>query len=924
MNKLKRMLACGMMLLFVSSVVVGIPFCVSAQVWQAETVNTNIVAVVDCSTSMQSSDNDWKIPESLDMLVDMCDDEQIRLSLIVYGTNAETAFRDFPLSAENHEMVKKQIHQALMVRGYTMGQTDTGAALKLAQQILEQQTGQNNMVLLFTDGAIKAVKNGRSNEMSRRDVDDFAAFAQNNDVTVNTLGLFNVNAAETAVTTAEEELSILRSKTGGIYQRVSNPADIPGFVIELLARLLDVKPLNLSEPTETTVDGRHAWQYNFSISDQYIKDLTVVWPSPKSAVKDIRLSGPATDETAVSLNDWAGGEWISTTRYNAAPGYQVLRINTESQKTGNYVVTLVTDESTPPTANGFYLYDVNLNVEIGASDVGVMQSLPVDVYLTDDKGYRIDDLDFLKSLSVELEIVNQQNMGVEVDREADADEITSQDDVYTEKLQLYNDSFRLNFVPERATDYRLTVHVSNAYFSRTSTTQQLTVHDQLDVISSIVTATPRKNSPVEVRAYLIQQDNHDKVVSEDFYRLAGAYVEFTNQSTGAVQTVEMQAIPDGNGMTASYSPTDEGDYTAVVKMKSRRENVTRSGETLSFSIADRPITRRTGIGENKTYGLLASWFNHYWVGTSIELEGDRFFYDPDNDSYRLDADLVQGSDDYTLFDNIFSYTASGKQTMQVVLTARDYSGNTAVTTLQIRILSMFEVVLLTILIVLLAAFLIATIVWLIRWRITSSRKLKGVIRMDVSLNGRELESAFGKSLEELQIGRFYLPLENPNVENLSDSERLRPRTDLLHGVFLDEKIALGNLVCAYAESYRASRGGKDDIYQYLLNCGTSPNNTSSIVGQKKGMLFGIKGVSSSASVEKVFMEGHKFNGRDACVVYIPTDNVANERLAAKLGTPVGGIKVVLRYYPAKELSRSKILSKANPTSKAKEEVKNAE
>ena len=37
------------------------------------------------------------------MLVDMCDDEQVRLSLIVYGTSAETAFRDFPLSAENHE-----------------------------------------------------------------------------------------------------------------------------------------------------------------------------------------------------------------------------------------------------------------------------------------------------------------------------------------------------------------------------------------------------------------------------------------------------------------------------------------------------------------------------------------------------------------------------------------------------------------------------------------------------------------------------------------------------------------------------------------------------------------------------------------------------------------------------------------------------
>ena len=60
-----------------------IPFNAYAQTWEAESTSTNIVAVVDCSTSMQSSDSDWKIPESLDMLVDMCDDEQVRLSLIV-------------------------------------------------------------------------------------------------------------------------------------------------------------------------------------------------------------------------------------------------------------------------------------------------------------------------------------------------------------------------------------------------------------------------------------------------------------------------------------------------------------------------------------------------------------------------------------------------------------------------------------------------------------------------------------------------------------------------------------------------------------------------------------------------------------------------------------------------------------------------
>ena len=243
MKKWKSLFACGLVLLLTGWTMLCIPFNAYAQTWEAESTSTNIVAVVDCSTSMQSSDSDWKIPESLDMLVDMCDDEQVRLSLIVYGTSAETAFRDFPLSAENHEMVKKQIHQALMVRGYNLGQTDTGAALGLAQQILEQQAGQNNMVLLFTDGAIRATRNGRTNEISEQEVDAFAAFAQNNGVVVNTLGLFNKQADAADVETAEEELSILRSKTGGMYQRVDDPADIPDFVIQLLAGLLDVKTL---------------------------------------------------------------------------------------------------------------------------------------------------------------------------------------------------------------------------------------------------------------------------------------------------------------------------------------------------------------------------------------------------------------------------------------------------------------------------------------------------------------------------------------------------------------------------------------------------------------------------------------------------------------------------------------------------------
>lgn len=94
-----------------------------------------------------------------------------------------------------------------------------------------------------------------------------------------------------------------------------------------------------------------------------------------------------------------------------------------------------------------------------------MQSLPIEVYLTDSQGYRIDDVDFLQTLAVELEIVNQQNMGVEVEESAKASDIVSEQDSYTRELKLYNDSFRLDFVPERATDYRLVLHVSMRIFA---------------------------------------------------------------------------------------------------------------------------------------------------------------------------------------------------------------------------------------------------------------------------------------------------------------------------------------------------------------------------------------------------------------------------------------------------------------------------
>ena len=73
-----------------------------------------------------------------------------------------------------------------------------------------------------------------------------------------------------------------------------------------------------------------------------------------------------------------------------------------------------------------------------------------------------------------------------------------------------------------------------------------------------------------------------------------------------------------------------------------------------------------------------------------------------------------------------------------------------------------------------------------------------------------------------------------------------------------------------------------------------------------------------------FVEDRKRNDRESCVVYIPADSVANERLATKLGTPIGGIKVVLRYYPAKEQPQPKVRkTKKTKSASAEPEEKEA-
>ena len=76
-------------------------------------------------------------------------------------------------------------------------------------------------------------------------------------------------------------------------------------------------------------------------------------------------------------------------------------------------------------------------------------------------------------------------------------------------------------------------------------------------------------------------------------------------------------------------------------------------------------------------------------------------------------------------------------------------------------------------------------------------------------------------------------------------------------------------------------------------------------------------------MEKAFVEDRKRNDRESCVVYIPADSVQMSDWP-QAGDAIGGIKVVLRYYPAKEQPQPKVRkTKKTKSASAEPEEKEA-
>lgn len=827
---------------------------VDARELKQQVQEVNIVAVVDCSTSMQSSDPDWKVPDSLRMFVDACPaGEDVRLSLILYGTNVNTVFQDMPLTDENKEYITGLIRYAIQSGGYSYGQTDTGAALQEAKKIFENHLNQKNFVILFTDGDITATHNGRSAELSRKEVDEFAAYAQDNKIRVDTYALFADSTPDEIIEQSKEELGILKRKTGGVYRTINDLGILPEIILELLKRILDVRVFG--------IEGEEK-EFSFFIDSERVNDITMLIPSSEDKIEGVFLTDERGKMYEIVQRGKSGmeevdvfpeAEYITGMKYNGKPGYTVVHMANDMVPSwmGKWKITFQTEGSIPEIS-AFYRYDVELHVTV-QEEWNVMDYADIQIYLTNANGVRIYDGDFLDSLQVSMQIVNLQSMSQEYEAVRQNGKPKAVEGSGESSVDWQDGALVFQFLPRRATEYVIIAEVENEKFMRTIETEAVFAADGLCVSGSYSPEKIDKNSMLAIRAYLYQGKNQEKIEGQEYYEKCKATAEIVNVTENTVRTIPLFSRVDGSGVEGKYKITEAGEYEVRVHTNSDYEMVDRVSEPMNFAVKDRPVQ---AIKTEKTIWTLGG--RH----VAIDLRG--FFTDPDGDVFWTGEPVVVNGKkaEVTMDDsNILYFTGGRSGKYEVEIKAFDYSGNSAAVVLEV--MNMSWIMLGGIVILLIAV--VAVIVILIRWKVSSSNLLKGIVWMEVSFNEERKNDANGRFY--LSMGRFPIALKDPL--NVEEEEAFGDRISGWKEIWSGKQYSINKLLYRYMRMYQnagfADDGAADVMcgkYNYMRS--DEIRNMAKLYGRKHGNRMLVKPGHCGKKI-KVFNQATKRkNGYAAC------------------------------------------------------------
>lgn len=167
-----------------------------------------------------------------------------------------------------------------------------------------------------------------------------------------------------------------------------------------------------------------------------------------------------------------------------------------------------------------------------------------------------------------------------------------------------------------------------------------------------------------------------RITDPDFYKEMSAYAVVTEETTG--ESSQVKLLPDGNGMTGSFSPEKLGSYSVAFHIDG--QGLYRDSELLHLEVLNQPVVQTKEISPMSIK-----------KGESVDIDLADYFMDPDGDIIQFEC--IAPDDDVVLVSragDVFKLQGLDSGTEEIAFVAKDGHGSEISFSLSGTVTTFFE------------------------------------------------------------------------------------------------------------------------------------------------------------------------------------------------------------------------------------------
>ncbi|MBE5961339.1 MAG: VWA domain-containing protein [Lachnospiraceae bacterium] len=406
-----------------------------------------VILVIDVSGSMKYSDVNKTALEAAKMFVDLSVLGENTIGVIAFnGSIAKTIPMTKLLSNNDKRYIKEEIDSFTYE-----GETDIGMALSTAVHDLSNYSGNQKMIVLFTDGHIELEnENTRTKEDSLTDVND-ALNKVKGQYPIYTIGLNSNGKVD------EELLETISDESDGQCFLVDKAEELPDVFHTIFA---DFIQSNITDLGSYTLKKGEKVDFSITIPDENVLEANIVLLTD-SEITDVAITN-VEGEVRVDQDQVV---------MNTSDSYTLIKL--KNPKEGEYSFSVTGSKKCEIQIKLLFQYDITLNTEVTRGEEGSRMNIKAS--LVTDESVALEDSFFKQFVAQAV--------------------ITKPDGTEEHKDMTYgNGSYVLSYEMKDAGDYKVKVTVSGDNFYRTSEENILT-YEGLPVTEAI-TEVPSKVTPI--------------------------------------------------------------------------------------------------------------------------------------------------------------------------------------------------------------------------------------------------------------------------------------------------------------------------------------------------------------------------------------------------------------------------------------------